>query len=145
MWNSSAGANLALIAEYARECLQFSGRYHLSFSVGLAEAMQAGGSTRCKMIMCLHSMAEKLSQWEQDNHIASAGSYYVHKALVHYYLGEHEQAQHYLLGVRKYLSGLTDNVLKRQWHVFQVLNALKLYENAAAASIKTSCWRKSDR
>jgi GAF domain-containing protein len=60
--------------------------------------------------------------------VASAGSYYVHRALVHYYLGEHEEAGRYLAGVRRYLSGLTDNVLKRQWHVFLALNALKLYE-----------------
>ena len=49
-------------------------------------------------------------------------------ALAHYYFGEYEEAEKYLVGVRKYLSGLTDNVLKRQWHVFRVLNSLKLYE-----------------
>ena len=71
---------------------------------------------------------EKLLLWERENHVASAGSYYVHMALAHYYFGEHEEADRYLVGVRRYLSGLTDNVLKRQWHVFLVLNALKLYE-----------------
>ncbi|MBI2864315.1 MAG: GAF domain-containing protein [Chloroflexi bacterium] len=73
-------------------------------------------------------MEEKLAQWERDNHVASAGSYYVHMALSHYYFGEYEKADECLIGVRRYLSGLTDNVLKRQWHVFLVLNALKLYE-----------------
>lgn len=35
----------------------------------------------------------KLKQWERDNHVASAGSYYVHLALAHYYLGEYEKAR----------------------------------------------------
>lgn len=129
MWNLQVqGADLSAIEDYARECLQFSQRYHLSFSVGLAEAMQAGWIEPMKRRYSPVPMEGKLRQWERDNHIASAGSYYVHRGLTHYYLGEYEQAQEYLVGVERYLSGLTDNVLKRQWHVFTVLNALKLYE-----------------
>ncbi len=129
MWNLQVqGADLAGIEEYARECLQFSHRYHLSFSVGLAEAMQAGWIEPMKRDYTPVPMEEKLARWERDNHVASAGSYYVHMGLSHYYFGEHEEAERYLEGVRKYLSGLTDNVLKRQWHVFLVLNALKRYE-----------------
>jgi predicted ATPase/two-component sensor histidine kinase/tRNA A-37 threonylcarbamoyl transferase component Bud32 len=129
MWNQQVqGADLSVIEDYAKECLTFSNRYHLSFSVGLAEAMQAGWILPMKKDYSPVPMDEKLLAWEQDNHIASAGSYYVHKALTHYYFGEHEEAEEYLVGVRKYLSGLTDNVLKRQWHVFRALNALKLYE-----------------
>jgi two-component sensor histidine kinase/GAF domain-containing protein len=129
MWNQQVqGADLSVIEDYAKECLTFSNRYHLSFSVGLAEAMQAGWILPMKNDYSPVSMDERLLAWEQDNHIASAGSYYVHMALAHYYLGEHEEAEKYLVGVRKYLSGLTDNVLKRQWHVFRVLNSLKLYE-----------------
>lgn len=82
------------------------------------------------------SMESKLCQWERDNHIASAGSYYVHKALIHYYFSEYEEAETYLLGVNKYLAGLTDNVLKRQWHIFLVLNKLKLYEKGIGYSSK---------
>lgn len=129
MWNLQVqGSDLPIIEDCARECLQFSHRYHLSFSVGLAEAMQAGWIDPMKKEYTPTPMEEKLRQWERDNHVASAGSYYVHRALVHYYLGEHEEAGRYLAGVRRYLSGLTDNVLKRQWHVFLVLNALKLFE-----------------
>ncbi|MGB9939098.1 AAA family ATPase [Methanosarcina sp.] len=129
MWNLQVqGADLSIIEDYARECFQFSSRYHLLFSVGLADAMQAGWIEPMKKGYSPVPMEEKLNQWEQDNHIASAGSYYVHMALAHYYFGEHEEAEKYLVRVRKYLSGLTDNVLKRQWHVFRVLNSLKLYE-----------------
>ena len=129
MWNLQVqGADLRIIEECAKECLQFSNRYHLSFSVGLAEAMQAGWIEPMKKSYTPTAMQDKLRQWEQDNHIASAGSYFVHMALSHYYFGEYQEAQQSLGGVRRYLSGLTDNVLKRQWHVFLVLNALKLYE-----------------
>jgi len=132
MWNLQVqGVDLSIIEDVAKECLQFSNRYHLSFSVGLAEAMQAGWIGPMKKDYSPVPIEEKLRQWERDNHIASAGSYYVHMGLQHYYLGEHEEAERYLVGVRKYLSGLTDNVLKRQWHVFRVLNTLKLYEKGS--------------
>ncbi len=137
MWNLQVqGADLSIIEDAAKECLQFSNRYHLSFSVGLAEAMQAGWIEPMKKGYAAVPMVEKLRKWEQENHIASAGSYYVHMGLSHFYMGEHEEAQRYLLGVRRYLSGLTDNVLKRQWHVFLALNALKLFEAAAGHKAK---------
>jgi predicted ATPase/GAF domain-containing protein len=133
MWNLQVhGSDLSIIEDAAKECAQFSTRYHLAFSVGLAEAMQAGWIEPMKRDGSIVPMEEKLRQWERDNHIASAGSYYVHRGLAHYYLGEYQEAEKYLAGVRQYLSGLTDNVLKRQWHVFLVLNALKLYEKGLA-------------
>jgi hypothetical protein len=49
-------------------------------------------------------------------------------AMTHYYCAQYDEAEAHLMGVRRYLSGLTDNVLKRQWHVFVVLNTLRLYE-----------------
>lgn len=129
MWNLQVqGADLYTLEDYAAECLQFSHKYHLSFSVGLAEAMQAGWINPMKSQQPPAAMEDKIRQWERDNHIASAGSYYVHMGIAQYYLGEYTEAATYLEGVKKYLSGLTDNVLKRQWHVFVVLNALKLYE-----------------
>jgi PAS domain S-box-containing protein len=129
LWNLQVhGADFTAIDDYAKECLQFSNRYHLSFSVGLAEAMQAGWIEPMKKGYIPAPMNEKLKKWEQENHVASAGSYCIHRALTHYYLGEHKEAEKYLIGVKKYLSGLTDNVLKRQWYVFRVLNTLKLYE-----------------
>lgn len=129
MWNLQLqGRDLSGVEEAARECLQFSQRYHLSFSVGLAEAVLAGWVEPMRQGCRPVPMEEKLERWERENHVASAGSYYVLRALAHYYLGEHAQAGRCLARVRRYLSGLTDNVLKRQWHVFLVLNALKLYE-----------------
>ncbi|MCK5218468.1 serine/threonine-protein kinase PknK, partial [bacterium] len=129
MWNSQVqGADFGKIAEYAEECLEFSRKYHLYFSVHLAEAMLAGWIEPMKQECVFTPMDEKLKQWEKDNHVSSAGSYYVHKGLAHYYFGEYVQAEDYLQGVKRYLAGLTDNVLKRQWHVFLALNALRLHE-----------------
>lgn len=135
MWNLQVqGADLHLIEDYAKECLQFSNRYHLSFSVGLSEAMLAGWVDPMKQDYSPINIEEKLRKWELNNHIASAGSYYVHMAMAHHYFGEYEKADEHLAGVRQYLSGLTDNVLKRQWHVFLVLNALKLYQKGNGIS-----------
>ncbi|MEW6720081.1 MAG: histidine kinase dimerization/phosphoacceptor domain -containing protein [Thermodesulfobacteriota bacterium] len=132
MWNLQVqGADLQAIEEAAKECLQFSHRHNLSFSVGLAEAMQAGWIAPMKRGYSPVPMEEKLKAWERDSHVASVGSYFVHMALSHYYFGEHGQARDCLNSVRKYLTGLADNVLKRQWHVFLVLNALKLFERRA--------------
>jgi GAF domain-containing protein len=132
MWNLQVqGQDLSIIEDVAKECLQFSNRYHLAFSVGLAEAMQAGWIGPMKKDYAPVPIGEKLAQWERDNHVASAGSYYVHMALMHYYLGEHDAAERFLNGVKRYLSGLTDNVLKRQWYIFRVLNGLKQYEKGA--------------
>jgi len=129
MWNLQVqGADLLAIDEYARECFQFSQKYQLAFSVGLAEAMQAGWIEPMKKNYTPIPMEKKVKKWERDNHVASAGSYYVLMAVSSYYFGNYEKAQEYLLEVRKYLTGLTDNVLKRQWYVFQVLNAIRLFE-----------------
>jgi len=112
----------ALLMIMPGECLQFSNRYHLSFSVGLAEAMQAGGFEPMKNSPSPLPMEEKLKRLGSGTNMSRRQEVmYVHMALAHYYLGEHEKAEEYLSGVRKYLSGLTDNVLKRQWHVFLVL------------------------
>ncbi|MDP3042465.1 MAG: AAA family ATPase [Candidatus Omnitrophota bacterium] len=129
MWNLQVlGNDFKKIDAYASECLEFSKKYNLYFSVRLAEAMQAGWIEPMKRNYSPIAMEEKLKNWEKDNHIAAVGSYYVHLGLAHYYFGEYEKAEEYLQGVRRYLSGLTDNVLKRLWHVFLALNALSLHE-----------------
>lgn len=137
MWNLQVqGADLGAIEDYARECKHFSERNNLSFSVGLAEAMEAGWIAPMKKGYEPIAMEERIARWEKDNHIAAAGSYYAHLALSHYYFGEYERAAEALAGVKRYLAGLTDNVLKRQWYVFQALNALKLHESRADSKDK---------
>jgi predicted ATPase/two-component sensor histidine kinase/tRNA A-37 threonylcarbamoyl transferase component Bud32 len=129
MWNLQVqGADLPAIEDYTRECLQFSNRYHLGIARGHAEAVQAGWVEPMRKDYAPIAMEEKLAQWERDNHMVSLGSYYVLRALSHYYLGENEDAERCLVAGRNYLSGFSNSVLKREWHVFRVLNALALYE-----------------
>lgn len=130
MWNLQVqGHDLSLVENYARECLNFSQKYHLSFSVGLAEAVHAAWVHPMKKSYDKPiDMNEKLREWKENNHIASAGSYCVLRALSHYYFNEVDECQEYLDKVNLYLNGLTDNVLKRQWTLFKALNALKLFE-----------------
>jgi len=75
MWNLQVqGADFSSIKDYSRECLEFSQRYNLFFSLRLAEAMQAGWVAPMQKDYSPVSMEDKLRQWEEDNHIASVGS-----------------------------------------------------------------------
>lgn len=139
MWNLQVqGANFKQIEETATACLEFSQKNQLSFSVGIAQAMQAGWIEPMKSATApLIPMQETLKQWESCNHVASAGSYFVHLGMCHYYYGRYEEAQESLNTVNRYLTGLTDNVLKRQWYVFQALNALALYQKNGGDKVAT--------
>ena len=129
MWNLQVqGADFQEIENTAAACLEFSQKNQLNFSVGIAQAMQAGWIEPMKSASApLIPMAETLKLWESCNHVASAGSYFVHLGICHYYYGRYKEAAESLERVNRYLTGLTDNVLKRQWYVFQALNELCLY------------------
>jgi predicted ATPase/two-component sensor histidine kinase len=135
LWNLQVqGADLRVIQGYAEECIEFSERYHLPFSTGLARATQAGWLDPMKKAGTLPSMTDTIAQWEESNHFASAGSYHVHRAVSHYYLGEHAEAERHLEAALQYLTGLTDSVLKRQWLVFRILNVIKRHEEENVSS-----------
>lgn len=129
MWNLQVkGAKLSEIEAYAKECLNFSQKFHLYFSVGLSEAVLSSWVESMKAGYRPTVMDETIAKWEKANHIASIGSYYVLLGISKYYFGDYEGAEESLDNVKKYLHGLTDNILKRQWFIFRMLNALKLYE-----------------
>jgi len=133
MWNLQVqGSDYSVIEEMASECLQFSQKNQLSFSVGLAEAVQAAWIAPMNNASHI-AMEEKLALWESRNHVASAGSYYVLLAISHYYFGRYKQANECLDTVQRFLTGMTDNVLKRQWYAFRVLNALRNGDVAGAS------------
>ena len=129
MWNLQVqGANFQAIEKAASTCFEFSQKNQLSFSVGIAQAMQAGWIEPMKSASApLIPMAETLKLWESCNYVAAAGSYFVHLAMSNYYYGRYNAANDNLNKVKCYLTGLTDNVLKRQWYVFQALNLLRLH------------------
>jgi len=129
MWNLQVqGDDLRLIDSYVNECLQFSKKNQLSFSVGLAEAVINGWVRPMKQAGALVDMTAKLEKWQHDNHIASAGSYFVLLGIAQTYLGQHQLAADSLERVHDYLTGLTDNVLKRQWIAFTAINTVQLHK-----------------
>lgn len=129
MWSMQAqGKNLRLIEEKAEECLQFSKKNQLSFSVALAEAVLAGWVAPMKAGYQPAPMEEKLAQWAEHNYVAASGSYFALLAFSQYYLGDYNATAVSLKAVERYLHGLTDNILKRLWYVFRVLNRLRLPE-----------------
>ncbi|RJR38420.1 MAG: GAF domain-containing protein [Desulfobacteraceae bacterium] len=144
MWNLQVqGGDLTSIEDYAGDCLRFATRYHVPLAARLAEATLAGWVAPMKKDYSHISMEEKLKQWEQDDHAASLCSYFVHKALSHYYFEEYEETEIELVKAEKYL--LSNNVLKREWHVFRVLNALKLYEKGAKVDESQAGTRNLER
>ncbi|PPD25455.1 MAG: phytochrome sensor protein, partial [Methylomonas sp.] len=127
MWNLIAqGHNLRLVEDAADECLNFSRKNQLSFSVGLAEAVMAGWINTFKPGKYSIDMTATLARWSNDDHVASTGSYYALKGFALYYLGEYQTADQALQSVALHLHGLTDNVLKRLWYAFTILNRLRL-------------------
>ncbi len=127
MWNLQAqGKNLRRIEEVAEECLQFSRKNQLSFSVGLAEAVLAAWVAPMKADYVPIAMEDTLTHWAENHYVAASGSYFVLLAISQYYRGEYAAAATSLEAVERYLHGLTDNVLKRLWFVFRILNRLRI-------------------
>ncbi|MDI1279490.1 AAA family ATPase [Methylobacter sp.] len=131
MWNLQVqGKNLRLVEEAAEECLHFSRKNQLSFSVGLAEAVLAGWVAPMKTDYQPVDMTETLARWEADNYVSASGSYFALLGFAQHYLGDYAAAAVSLQTVERYLHGLTDNVLKRLWYVFRIVNRLRWPEGA---------------
>jgi len=131
MWNLQAqGKNLRLVEEAAEECLHFSRKNQLSFSVGLAEAVLAGWVAPMKADYQPVDMTETLERWEADNYVSASGSYFALLGFAQHYLGDYAAAAVSLQTVERYLHGLTDNVLKRLWYVFRIVNRLRWPQGA---------------
>lgn len=129
MWNLQAqGKNLRWVEEAADECLQFSRKNHLSFSVGLSQAVLAGWVIPMKPDYRPVDMQTTLEQWDANHYVAASGSYFALLGFAQYYLGDYGAAAQSLQTVEQYLHGLTDNLLKRLWYVFRILNRLRLPE-----------------
>ena len=132
MWNLQVqGKNLRLIEETAQECLSFSRKNHLSFSLALAEAVLAAWVVPMTPDYPSIAIEEALKRWEADNYVAASGSYFVLLGISQYYLGDYVAAATSLAAVELYLHGLTDNVLKRLWFVFRILNRLRLLDESS--------------
>jgi signal transduction histidine kinase/serine/threonine protein kinase/tetratricopeptide (TPR) repeat protein len=135
MWNLQVqGNNLRLIEEAAEECLQFSKKNQLRFSVGLAEAVLAGWVVPMRPDYQPVDMNVTLVRWEDDNYVAASGSYFALLGFAQHYMGDYVAADTSLQMVERYLHGLTDNVLKRLWYVFRVVNRLRLSEAKSIVS-----------
>lgn len=138
MWNLMVqGKNMRWLEEYAEECLNFSKKNQLLFSVGLAEAVLAGWVAPMKQNYQPLEMEATLARWAEDNYVAASGSYFAMLGFSQYYMGDYAAAAVSLEAVERYLHGLTDNVLKRMWYVFRILNRLRFSEGIAWTEIES--------
>ena len=136
MWNMIVqGKDLHAIEEAAEECLNFSRKNQLSFSVGLAEAVLAGWIAPMKPNRQPVAMQETLARWAAENYVAASGSYFVLLGISQVYLGDYEHAAESLQNVNRYLHGLTDNVLKRLWYIFSMVTKLRLADANTGSAI----------
>ncbi|MGZ5031427.1 MAG: GAF domain-containing sensor histidine kinase, partial [Methylobacter sp.] len=124
------GKDLRQVDEAAEECLHFSRKNQLSFSVGLAEAVLAGWVAPMRPDYQPVDMAETLARWEAENYVAASGSYFALLGFAQHYMGDYAEATVSLQAVERYMHGLTDNVLKRLWYVFRIVNRLRWPEGA---------------
>lgn len=123
------GQDLNQVIDIANECNDFSEKFNLSLSLGLAESAIAGWSDLMSANVKTYTseqISEKLSLWEQDKHVVSIGGYFTLKGISHYYLGEYLDSAQALKLAKPYLRGLSDNILNRLWYVFWFVNSLKL-------------------
>lgn len=129
IWNMIAmGEDLSKTKEYVYECIEFTNKYNLSLSSGLAEAVLAGWCDEMnpgRTAGSIKDMEGKIKQWIQDKHVVSIGCYYTLKGISLYYLGKYDDAVLVFEKARSYLRGLTDNILNRLWFVFYFLTILR--------------------
>lgn len=137
MWNLQVqGKDLQLVEEMALECLNFSRKNQLSFSIGLAEAVLAGWVAPMKAEPEPTPMAETLARWAEDQYVAASGSYFALLAFARYFMGDYPAAAEALQQVETHLHGMTDNVLKRLWFAFRILNRLRWPEGDAWQNVE---------
>ncbi len=126
------GQDLKQAANVAEECCQFSKKFNLSLSLGLAQSAIAGWSDLMLTGVASYSsaqMTEKLALWEQDKHVVSIGGYFTLKGISQYYLGKYVESAQALTLAKPYLRGLSDNILNRLWYVFWFVSRLRLHQD----------------
>ncbi|MCK4705588.1 MAG: bacteriohemerythrin [Gammaproteobacteria bacterium] len=121
------GSSMQCITEAADECINFSAKFNLSLSLGLAQSAIVGWSAFMQDDAQQFSDAEisaLIDKWQTDKHVVSIGGYYTLKGIAHHYLGDYQVAAENLELAQPYLRGLSDNILNRLWFVFSYINAL---------------------
>jgi len=130
------GQNLQQVEDVAKECSQFSKKFNLSLSLGLAQSAIAGWSDLMltgKETYDSEQISAKLRLWEENKHVVSIGGYYTLKGISYFYLGKYDIAEQALSQAKPYLRGLSDNILNRLWYVFWFVNALNIDKDWSAA------------
>lgn len=126
LWNMVAqGDDLERIVRAANECVDFSSKFHLSLSLGLAQSALAGWADEMLSDRPLPQedhITSLLETWENARHVVSIGGYHTLRGIANHYLQRTQQAEKHLNAAEPYLRGLSDNILNRLWYVFVFLN-----------------------
>jgi len=87
--------------------------------------------------MCIRDRQTTLASWNQNNYVSASGSYFALLGFSQYFMADYTAAAQSLQQVEDYLHGLTDNVLKRLWYVFKILNTLRCSKHKSWSQIES--------
>ncbi len=122
------GLNLKIIENYVEECLDYSNKNNLSFSTEMAISMQAAWVEPMKKSDLPDSIEIHIKKWKKSGDQALLGNYYIFSGIAKYYIGMYREADFDLKKGKEYLPGHTSNIPNRMWHIFFVLNRLRMLD-----------------
>jgi len=121
------GNDMDIIEHSVSECERYTRKYNLPFfSEGMAKGMRAAWIEPMKSSGASMDMDKDIDGWRQSQDITLLGNYHIHAGMAEYYLGNFQIAYEHTMYGEGCLTGLTNNIPYRQWHIFFVLNTLRL-------------------
>ena len=121
------GNDLKIVENLVLECKIYSNKHNLPvFLEGLAKGVSNAWIEPMKATGISIDMTKDIDRWKKANDITLLGNYYIHSGMAEYYLGNYKLANEHLKHGEDSLIGHTNNIPNREWHVFYVLNSLRL-------------------
>lgn len=77
-------------------------------------------------------ITKNIDKWKKSNDFTLLGNYYIHAGMAEYYLEDYEAADEHLKNGEYCLAGQIVNIPNREWHIFHVLNSLRLLKKIPA-------------
>ncbi|MDY6969455.1 MAG: GAF domain-containing sensor histidine kinase, partial [Spirochaetota bacterium] len=118
--------DLKMIEEQMFKCDKFAERYDQSISKDVSRGIKAALVEPMKVDGKMISMKKNIDIWLLTEDFIKLGNYYILAGMTQYYLGNYQKANEYLNQGEYYLPGHTGNILNRIWHIFFMLNSLRM-------------------
>jgi len=120
------GGDLRTVDKYVVECDEFSRKYNVPFSSGMGKGLLASWVEPMKGTGMQIPIKKNIDAWLHSADFALLGNYYIFSGMAQYYLGNFKDAADHFENGKKHLGSHTSNIPHRIWHIFFVLNSLRL-------------------